>query len=129
MTQGQIEDDVRMIEQTNAQINQTNDRVLPLLESLTDQNFGVDPEQWQKWWADQLGFVVDDRYAENKPIMSRFVRLPIVCRIHHACFAAGTLVQTVAGPRKIESIAVGDRVLSQQTSTGALSFQPVSPRI
>jgi hypothetical protein len=44
---------------------------------------------------------------------------------HHACFAAGTLVQTFGGPRKIESIAVGDRVLSQDTQTGALSFQPV----
>ncbi len=42
-----------------------------------------------------------------------------------ACFAAGTLVHTVDGPRPIESIQVGDRVLSQNTSTGMLGFQPV----
>jgi hypothetical protein len=118
-TQGQIEDDVRLLEQTNAQIDQTNGRALPILESLTNQNFGVDPDQWKNWWADQLGFVVESRYSENKPTVTQ-VLIP-----HSACFAAGTLVQTVAGPRKIEAIAVGDRVLSQQTSTGGLSFQPV----
>jgi hypothetical protein len=35
------------------------------------------------------------------------------------------LVQTIAGPRKIESLVVGDRVLAQNTTTGGLSFQPV----
>jgi Pretoxin HINT domain len=120
LTQGQIENDVRMLDQTNAQIEQTNDRALPILESLTNQRFGVDPEQWQKWWADQLGFVVDSRSSEDKPTFTQ-----VLFPIHSACFAAGTLVQTVTGLRKIEAIAVGDRVLSQQTSTGGLSFQPV----
>jgi Pretoxin HINT domain len=118
LTQGQIESDIRLLEQTNAQIEQTNDRALPILESMTNQNFGVDPDQWKNWWADQLGFVVESRYSE-KPTVTQ-VLIP-----HSACFAAGTLVETVTGPRKIESIAVGDRVLSQQTSTGGLSFQPV----
>ena len=44
---------------------------------------------------------------------------------HTACFAAGTLVHTVDGPRAIESIQVGDRVLSQDTSKGYLAFRPV----
>ena len=44
---------------------------------------------------------------------------------HAACFAAGTLVQTIDGPQPIESIRVGDQVLSQGTSTGQLAFQPV----
>jgi hypothetical protein len=119
ITQSQIENDVRALEQANAEIDQTNERALPLLESLTNQNFGIDPGQWTNWWADQLGYVVDSRYSEDKPTFTQ-VFVP-----HTACFAAGTLVQTIAGPRKIESIAVGDRVLSQQTSTGVLSFQPV----
>jgi hypothetical protein len=34
-------------------------------------------------------------------------------------------VHTVEGPRAIESIQVGDRVLAQNTSTGMLMFQPV----
>jgi tetratricopeptide (TPR) repeat protein len=124
IVQQKLESDVQTIEEVNAQINETNERVLPLLEALTGQNLGAEPGPWQKWWADQLGYVYDDRYAENKPAFTDFVSLPNVVP-HHACFGAGTLVQTLAGPRKIESIAVGDRVLSQQTSTGALSFQPV----
>jgi hypothetical protein len=119
MTQGQIAYDVSLLEQTNAQIDQQNDRALPLLQSLTNQNFGVDPDQWRTWWADQLGVVVDSRYSEDKPTVTQ------VLIAHSSCFAAGTLVQTVTGPRRIESIAVGDRVLSQRTSTGGLSFQPV----
>ncbi len=119
LTQRRIEDDVRDLEKWNAEITQTNERTLPLLESLTNQNFGVDPEQWKKWWTEQLGYVYDSRYSEDKPLFTEVI-VP-----HTACFAAGTLVQTVTGPRKIESIAAGDRVLSQQSSTGALSFQPV----
>ncbi len=121
-TQGRIENDVRQLQEANDQINLTNGRALPVLESMTNQNFGIDPGQWTKWWADQLGLVVDSRYSEDKPVFTEVVA-PVA--LHAACFAAGTLVQTVTGPRKIESIAVGDRVLSQQTSTGGLSFQPV----
>jgi hypothetical protein len=46
-------------------------------------------------------------------------------RAHSACFSAGTTVQSIDGPRAIETLNVGDRVLSQNTTTGALSFQPV----
>jgi hypothetical protein len=41
------------------------------------------------------------------------------------CFAAGTPVHTLDGPRPIEAIQVGDQVLTQDAATGALSFQPV----
>jgi hypothetical protein len=44
---------------------------------------------------------------------------------HSACFAPGTLVLTLDGPRAIESIQLGDRVLAQDTRTGQLVFQPV----
>ncbi len=120
-----LDNDVQTIEAMNAQIEKTNGRALPLLATLTGQDFGANPQQWQAWWADQLGLVVDDRYADAKPVLSDFVGLPDVEAPHHACFGAGTLVQTIAGPRKIESLAVGDRVLAQHTTTGGLSFQPV----
>ena len=124
MTQSQIEADVRVLEEANAVINQTNDRTLPILESLTNQNFGIEPKKWTDWWADQLGFVVDSRYSESKPTITQLYA-PEAYIPHSSCFAAGTLVQTVTGPRKIETIALGDRVLSQHTSTGGLSFDPV----
>ncbi len=128
-------DDAGLIEEVNAQINETNGRVLPLLESLTGQQLGADQSAWQKWWSGQLGYVYDDRYSEDKELYSDVVEVPDVTAplptvnvhvtLRHSCFAAGTLVSTLGGPRKIESIAVGDRVLSEHTTTGALSFQPV----
>ena len=42
-----------------------------------------------------------------------------------SCFAAGTTVRTLSGPRPIESIRAGDQVLSQDPKTGALDFRPV----
>jgi hypothetical protein len=41
------------------------------------------------------------------------------------CFAAGTPVDTLRGPRPIEAIQIGDQVLSQDAASGALSFRPV----
>ena len=42
-----------------------------------------------------------------------------------SCFAAGTPVRTLDGPRPIESIRTGDQVLSRDVMTGALAFRPV----
>ena len=43
----------------------------------------------------------------------------------HHCFAAGTPVRTVDGDRPIDQVRRGDLVLTQDTLTGALSYQPV----
>jgi len=43
----------------------------------------------------------------------------------HSCFAAGTPVRTISGPRPIEALTVGDQVLTQDTETGLLSYQPI----
>ena len=45
--------------------------------------------------------------------------------IPRCCFGAGTMVRTLRGDRPIESLRVGDRVLSQDTETGTLDFRPV----
>jgi hypothetical protein len=105
--------------------------VLPVLKTLTGQEMGPEPEAWQKWWTDQLGYVYQSSLPETKPTITDtvsqqnvIVNVPVV-RQHSACFAAGTLVHTIDGPRAIELIQVGDSVLSQNTSTGLLVFHPV----
>ena len=45
--------------------------------------------------------------------------------VRHSCFGAGTLVQTIDGPRNIESLRFGDLVLSQNARTGELKYQPL----
>ena len=129
-------DDIRAVEEANAQINETNGRALALLESLTGEKLGAEPAAWQKWWAEQLGLSFNDRYADSKPTFTDAVEepdIPVYAQVTNvtfvrvSCFAAGTMVQTMDGPRKIESIAVGDRVLSQHTLTGAFRFNPYWP--
>ena len=42
-----------------------------------------------------------------------------------SCFGAGTPVHTLSGVQPIESLKEGDRVLTQDTKTGALSYKPI----
>ena len=85
-----------------------------------------------QWWGEQLGLSYNNSSYQNKPLYTDTVEapdvnviLPMVSFFKASCFAAGTLVHTSGGLKKIESLAIGDRVLSQDTTTGALSFQPV----
>ncbi len=54
--------------------------------------------------------------------------LPINAMGGGECFVAGTPVMTVLGPRPIESIKPGDRVLSQNVDTGELAYKTVQDR-
>src|SRR4029077_17478522 len=99
-----LDDDIRTVEAANTEINQVNVRVLPALGVLTGQAFGAEPEAWQKWWTDQLGYVYQSSQPNSKPTYTDTVAMPdvtidvAVARVHSACFAAGTLVQTTDGP-------------------------------
>jgi len=118
--------DVQTIESSNEGIKLYNDRALPVLRAITGLDLGVEPEKWKRWWTDQLGYFYQSDVPETKPTYTEFVIEPALLQgVHNSCFVAGTLVQTMEGPRPIESIRTGDRVLSQGTSTGALAFQPV----
>jgi hypothetical protein len=78
------------------------------------------PDAWRAWWADEQGY----SYTPGAPRRKRTVT-SVVYVVTHSCFAAGTPVRTLLGTRPIESIQVGDQVLAQDVTTGALSFEPV----
>ncbi|WP_165226162.1 polymorphic toxin-type HINT domain-containing protein [Aquisphaera insulae] len=145
-----IEDDIRMIDGLNDQIGQINARVLPVLASITGRDLGADPDGWRRWSADQQGYVSSSE-PTIKPTYSEVVAVPDVTLTlqagvtrtsqitqhvnnqfqftpvsAHDCFAAGTIVHTIDGPRSIESIRVGDLVLSQDTAAGSMTFRPVT---
>jgi tetratricopeptide (TPR) repeat protein len=119
--------DVHFLDVTNERINLYNDRALPVLRAITGQNLGVAPEKWKSWWTDQLGYVYQSEIPETKPTYTEMIAEASLfpAYVHAACFAAGTPVATIDGPRPIESIRVGDLVLSQGPSSGRLTFQPV----
>jgi hypothetical protein len=117
--------DVQFVESTNAGINLVDDRTLPVLKAITGLDLGVEPEKWKNWWTDQLGYAYKSDMPETKPTYTEFFFSHNGSVSSSSCFAVGTVVQTIDGPQPIESIRVGDRVLSQGTATGQLAFQPV----
>jgi hypothetical protein len=110
--------DVRTAERRNRAIQQRNARVTSLLEAATHENLGQMPDAWRSWWSNEKGYTYTPTYPAHPQlyVTSRFVR---------CCFAAGTPVHTLLGCRPIETIQVGDRVLTQDPNTGALDYAAV----
>jgi hypothetical protein len=144
--------DVEAIDEYNAVAGRLNERVTQVLHGVTGQDLGEDPQSWAAWWVDQLGYAQKVSPSQPTPTVVQNVPLAFVppgvapqavnqagpssssttaatavtpSAVTHSCFGAGTPVRTLAGPRPIESVAMGDQVLTQDGRTGALSYQPV----
>jgi hypothetical protein len=127
-SQQQLENDVARLEALNAETSRGNDQVMPVLYALTGQDLGSSPDDWKAWWADERGYVYDrPSVPRAKPVVTQVVpnpyQGPVV--VHHSCFAAGTPVKTLEGPKPIEDVRVGDQVLAQDVKTGRLAYTPV----
>ena len=122
-SQQRLVEDVREIEAANAEVAGLNAKVADVLQAaLGAPDLKDDENAWNVWWNDKLGYkyepppqVVVEQNASPQP------EPPYVT----SCFAAGTPVRTAGGRRPVESVRVGDRVLAQDASTGALGFKPV----
>jgi hypothetical protein len=123
--QQRIADDVSQVEMINRQAEAENAQIIPVLQLAAGAPADLkdDEEAWHVWWYDTLG------YSYKSPSKVTFIEdvspsqypPPTIT----TCFVAGTPVRTLDGPRPIESIRVGDQVLSQDAATGGLGFQPV----
>jgi tetratricopeptide (TPR) repeat protein len=114
--QRQAEDNLRAEQQVIAPI-------AAVLNEVTDQQLASEAKVWWDWW---------DNYNEihygEKPVVRTYrweTRVANPYPILHACFAAGTPVWTIDGPRPIERVTVGDLVLAQHPTTGELAYKPV----
>jgi len=129
MAQQQMADDVAAIRAANAAIDADNGRVVAVLGAATGESLGPDREAWTAWWTDQQGYSYAPPRSEPRPTFTQPVAMNVTydrpMPPHHSCFAAGTAVRTLEGPRPIESIRAGDRVLTQDPKTGALAYKPV----
>jgi hypothetical protein len=127
-----LENDLLAVRAYNDSVAEGNGRALETLEAVTGQNYGTDRDTWKKWWSDQNGYVYEP-YNRPKPTVTQlantyqpvFVVPPQIIFPHTSCFAAGTTVRTRDGDRPIESLKVGDQLVTEDTQTGALSFQPI----
>jgi hypothetical protein len=117
--------DLNAVQTENEQAARYNTRITPVLEVAAGapSDLKDDEEAWHVWWYDTLG------YSYQSPPQVTFVQNASPSQLPPpyitTCFVAGTPVRTLDGPRPIEAIRVGDQVLSQEASTGALGFQPV----
>jgi hypothetical protein len=142
----QLAADAAQIREGNDSVERFNDRVLPVLEVVTGMSLGADRHAWLNWWADLRGYAQSQ--APEKPQMFDEVQampaavLPTMSVnlgatlwtnstqsaasfSHFSCFGRGTLVRGLTGPIAIETLQVGDVVLTADTTTGALSYQPI----
>ncbi len=116
--------DIRAIEAINAQTASNNSRVIPVLATTLDAPAELkdDENAWQTWWNDRLGY----KYEPPEQVAlgvnaSRHMPPPRI----YSCFVAGTPVRTINGLRAIETLSAGDQVLTQNVTTGELSFESV----
>jgi hypothetical protein len=124
-----LEHDVAAAWSVNARREVINARIGGLLTTVTGEDFGADPGTWRRWWAQEQGVPYYRTSTYEKPVIRRVsqttIELAPPTYRHGSCFAKGTLVRTVLGPRRIEGLQVGDRVLTCDVTTGALEVRPV----
>jgi hypothetical protein len=117
--------DVNDIEASNARAVELNRRVSEALTTSLDAPEDLrddDEDGWRSWYYEKIGY----RYTPPAKVTLAMNATPTVDPPSIvSCFAAGTPVATITGPRPIETLRVGDRVLSQDVDTGGLSYQPI----
>lgn len=117
------------VAQTNAKNGALNSRIIAVLAGTTQQNLGSEPRPWWDWWQDYTDYY----RGGERPVYavqdssSQYVRLPVQSGPVE-CFAQGTPVWTKTGQRAIESLQIGDLVLSQNVNTGEIRYKPVIAR-
>jgi hypothetical protein len=138
LAEQQLEKDVAAIKEYNQGLSQINDRVLPVLTAVSGLDLGPKPLEWQKWYVDLIGYRLNQMQSnqnntviEDVPLAYQPQPIPVgqfaslVSVVRMSCFGAGTLVQTLTGLEPIETLKIGDPVLTQSTKTGALAYKPI----
>jgi hypothetical protein len=117
----------RQVAEQNAYLLTMNNRVCETLSTALEMELAPQPELWWSWWNTR-----NEVYMEgDKPTQTLYQsdRISIVDRPppqrSFDCLAAGTPVMTIMGLRPIESLIVGDMVLSQDSETGELAYKAV----
>ncbi len=128
--------DVDNLDARRVQADTRRTRAEMLLRATTGQSLGDDQESWWKWWAD-VNYVHYDASANRTKKTKRgtivsYSLNPVgqiahvgVTRVLSSCFGAGTKVWTNAGPTPIDQVQLGELVLSTDTRTSELAYQPV----
>ena len=149
VAQQQIARDAATIDTYNRQVNESNDRLTTVLRTVSGEDHGADAAAWTGWMLNLSGYAMTTQpqsyvptYTVDVPLAYQPQAVPITqadsfgpsvttqtrfssVNLTGDCFGAGTLVRTLTGPRPIETLHMGDMVLTQSTNSGALNYQPI----
>lgn len=112
------------------------ERVRFALERTTGFATGDDPRLWERQYNDYNGWstptegkpVYQQRLWDNQSYFSppsQVNNRTMTLIGSFSCFPAGTMILTIQGPRPIEELKMGDRVLAQEIRTGELAYKPI----
>jgi hypothetical protein len=128
---GESQVDLALAGDHDRQVDRVNDRIIRTLSEAMHLDLGKEPEVWRKWWIEEKGYAYESRTTKPTIDLTVFANTPTfdMGEYHYSCFAAGTPVHTISGQRPIESLAIGDQVLTQDPRSGTLSYQPVAAAV
>ena len=126
-----------------------NERVVAVLAIATGERFADEPQAWWNWWnGTPSAGVVKAAYRTGRQIYSSSTaadflyvdpcpdQVQIFAQVREGsgsgvyygvgcCLSSNTSIHTLDGLRPIETLRVGDRVLSQDSKSGELAFKSV----
>jgi Pretoxin HINT domain len=109
------------IDDYNTSAVPNNAAIYASLGQILHKDLPSDPEAWKTWWVDSLGYSYRSSQSNSTASPKPTYQMTII-----SCFAAGTTVRTLTGDRAIETLKIGDQVLTQDTATGELRYQSIS---
>jgi hypothetical protein len=113
----------KVLDEQNERTEEINARVSSVLASVSGEEKRETPRDWWEWWNGYNDYEKKEkkvRRVERRRVSGAPVETP-----RGECFAAGTPVWTRSGAKAIETLRVGDLVLTQDIETGELGYQPV----
>lgn len=101
-----------------------NARVGSVLAAVSGQQENADPRFWWTWWSIQSGY---QELPKQVVVVQEIEKIParLVGVVQRSCLVSGTPIWTDRGFVAVETIQVGDCVLSKNIETGELAYKPV----
>lgn len=114
-------------DRANQQIAELNARCSRLLSTTSGESVTQSPQEWWSWW---YRYSATETSAPKRVVEVQEIEVipsapQMRISIDASCLPAGTLVFTELGPKPIETIKVGDRVLAKDIDSGELAYRPV----
>lgn len=125
------EDLDRKIAQYNRDQKLKSKNVYAVLGRTTGMQLDNEPKEWWEWWrkynyrSESAKPLARKTYNQVDQSPLTLTKATYIGAIQQSCLVAGTQVQTATGLQAVESLKVGDMVLSQDVESGEMALKPV----